>query len=175
MIQLDNEKKRTLSTQDVYDIISFSVQAADDEGFMNSFIFTRAMYCFAALRLYTERVDELQGIIAKNINSAWDYLLEDGTVEKMTEEHSEDLEYLAEAGSAWFTEFEEYAHSARGLLNTIQVFTSDIVAAAADQFKAVAQETGVQEALTIADKWGMNNNPQGEEEQEEDPEALFTE
>lgn len=175
MIVMSEEKNRTLTTQDVYDILDFSVQAADDEGFMNSFIFSRALYCFAALRLYTDRTDELRPVIAENINSAFDYLLNDGTIEKMAEEYPQDLEYLASAGAEWFADFRDYAQSARGLLNTLQVFTGDIVNAAVEQFKAAAEETGVSEALAIADKWGMNNEvakPAGNTE-ESSGEALF--
>ena len=56
----------------------------------------------------------------------------------------------------------------RSLLNTIQEFSGDIVAAAVDQFKNAANETGVQEALEIADKWGMNNEVAKEEPQSEE-------
>lgn len=175
MINIEAEKNRTLSTQDVYDILDFSIQAAEDNGFMNSFIFSRAIYCFAALRFYTERADELQPLVAGNINEAWDYLLDDGTIEDMMKDHQADLDYLADNGAEWFEEFGSYIHSARGLLNTIQQFSGDIVASAVEQFKSAATETGVQEALEIADKWGMNNETAKEEPQPEasESESLF--
>jgi len=43
-IDLTLEKERSLSTQDMYDIIAFSTEAANDNGFMNSFIFNRSIY-----------------------------------------------------------------------------------------------------------------------------------
>lgn len=168
MINIEAEKNRTLSTQDVYDILDFSIQAAEDNGFMNTFIFSRAIYCFAAIRFYIDRADELQPLVAGNINEAWDYLLDDGTIEDMMKNHQADLDYLADNGAEWFEGFGEYIHSARGLLNTIQEFSGDIVAAAVDQFKNAANETGVQEALEIADKWGMNNEVAKEEPQSEE-------
>ena len=167
MINIEAEKNRTLSTQDVYDILDFSVQAAEDNGFMNTFIFSRAINCFAAIRFYIDRADELQPLVAGNINDAWDYLLDDGTIEDMMKNHQADLDYLADNGAEWFEGFNEYIHSARGLLNTIQQFSGDIVSAAVNQFKAAATETGVQEALEIADKWGMNNEATKEEQPED--------
>lgn len=171
MINIEAEKNRTLSTQDVYDILNFSIQYAEENGFMNTFIFSRAIYCFAAIRFYIDRADELQPLVASNINEAWDYLLDDGTIEDMMKNHQADLDYLADNGVEWFEGFGEYIHSARGLLNTIQEFSGDIVAAAVDQFKNVVNETGVQEALEIADKWGMNNEVAKEEPQLEEVES----
>lgn len=175
MIIMSEEKARTLTTQDVYDILNFSVQAAEDDGFMNAFVFSRSLYCFAALFLYQDRAEELRPVIAENINSAFDYLLDDGTIEKMANDFPHDLEFLANAGNEWFTDYREYSQSARGLLNTLQVFTGDIVNAAVESFKNAAEESGVTEALAIADKWGMNNEATKSEgnNEESSAEALF--
>lgn len=151
-IDLVKEKKCSLSTQDMYDIISFSIEAANDNGFMNSFIFNRALYLFAAIVLYPEQKEEFAHIISANVNEAWDKMMEEGIIENMVDTFPTELEMLAENGKMWFDEYTEYAHSARGLLDTIQMFTGDIVKAAAEQLQA----SGVQEVLDIADKWGMN-------------------
>lgn len=152
------EKTKTLSTQEVYEIIDFAVQAAEDNGFLNSFVFERALYCFAAMRFYPERVEEIAGMMEdQSPLVAWDTLLEDGTVDKMLEENSVDLENLAQNGQVWFEEFNEYAHSARGLLNTIQDFSGDIVRQAAEQLKAASDNQQFQEVKAIAESWGMNN------------------
>ena len=42
-INLDVEKQRKLSTQDMYDILHFAAQSAEDNGFVNSFVFERAL------------------------------------------------------------------------------------------------------------------------------------
>ena len=177
MINLTKELKMALSTQDVYDIISFSVDAADDNGFMNSFIFNRALYLFAAIVLYPDQKEEYASIVAANINQAWDKMVEEGIIQQMMDDYPEELEMLAENGKQWFDEYSDYAQSARGLLNTIQDFSGDIVKSAVEQLKNASQEAGVKEVLDIADKWGMNNEL-GKEEKEEvleekSPDSLF--
>jgi|GEM_PF-3239202 hypothetical protein len=156
-IDLTLEKQSALSTQDMYDIIAFSIEAANDSGFMNSFIFNRALYLFAAIILYPEHKDEYSSLVAKNINTAWDKMLEEGILENMANDFPVELQLLAENGENWYSEYTQYAHSARGLLDTIQTFTGDIVKSAAEQLKEASDQSGIQEVLKIADNWGMNN------------------
>lgn len=175
MIDLTIEKNKQLSSQDLYDIMSFAMQSAEDGGFLNSFIFQRALYCFAAVVIFQERKDELAPMVAENVLTAWDALLEDGTLDELRANYQEEMDYLADNGRIWFEEFGAYAHSARGLLNTIQEFSGDILGEAANKLTATAKETGVQELLQVADEWGMNNHPISAEETvvEVDEESLF--
>ena len=156
-INLDFEKTSHLTTQERYDIMNFATMAAEDDGFMNSFIFERALYVFAAIRLIEDRHDEIAELAANNINTAWQTLLEDGTIDELAENYATDLNMLAQEGSIWYQEYTEYAHSARGLLNTIQTFSGDIVRNAAEQLKSASTDDGVQQILQAAESWGMNN------------------
>lgn len=159
MIFFSYEQNKKLSTQERYEIIDFSVQAAEDNGFINSFIFGRALYLFAAIVLCEDRKDEIAAMVANNINTAWDALIEDGTVEDLQEQYKEDLNTLAEEGRVWLEEYTAYLHSARGLLNTLQDFSSDIVKQAAETLQKSADDAGVTQILEVADNWGMNNKP----------------
>lgn len=156
-IDLTFEADKKLSTQDIYDIINFSIEAADDNGFVNSFIFERALYLFAAIILEPELKDELAPRVAQNINDAWDYAVENAIIEDLAVNYEIDLSQLADQGKIWFDEYVHYNCSARGLLNTIQQFSSDIVQAAAQQLQNSASNSGIQDVLKIADNWGMNN------------------
>lgn len=155
MINPQIEKECVFPPQAIYDICDFSVQAAYDDGFMNSYVFGRALYVFAAIYLYEE--DELKSIAAQNINDAWKYLLDNDTIQEMESNYKDDLGLLCEIGMQWYDDYTTYAHSARGLLNTIQMFTGDIVASAAEQFKQINESGEIQNVLNIADSWGMNN------------------
>lgn len=150
------ERESCLNTQDFYDICDFATQAAYDDGFMNTFIFERALYVFAAIRLYEEHRDTITELAAENMNSAWDYLLNEKIVDDMIKNYSNEVNMVAAYGEQWFEDYTKYAHSARGLLNTIQTFTGDIVTNAAQQFKNISDNGEVQEVLEIADKWGLN-------------------
>lgn len=157
MIDLHFEKERHMTTQDVYDVLDFAMQAAEDNGFINSFIYERALYEFAALILFPDRKDEFASLIAENVNTAWDAMLEDGILDELVSNYEQDLNYLASLGEKWIDEFSSYIHSARGLLNTFQEITGNISAQNAQTLANMIKENGIDEILDFADKWGMNN------------------
>lgn len=154
---LVDQKECKLSAQERYDIISFAIDAAVDNGFLNSFIFSRALYVYASIILYPERKDEIAKLAAQNINEAWSTLLHDDTLDALAKDYPLEVKILNDEGIAWFDEYSKYSQSARGLLSTIQEFSGDIVQAAAEQLRNSAAQSGVQNVIEIADKWGMNN------------------
>lgn len=166
-INLTEEKERKLTTQDMYDILHFAVQSAEDNGFVNSFIFERALYEYAAIILFPDRKEEIGRMVAENINDAWDSLVKDGTIDKLLDDYSLDMHILADEGNIWLEEYTKYLHSARGLLNTFQMFSGDIVNAAVERFKTVSDDANVQQVFEIADKWGMNNAAKAEKKADE--------
>lgn len=169
-IQLDVEKKRKLTTQDMYDILHFAAQSAEDNGFINQFVYERALYAYAAVILYPERKQELAAAISQNILDAWDVLIEDGTVENMNKDFSTDMDELARNGSVWLTDYSGYLQSLRGVFSSFQIFSNDMVDSAVKRFKNTFNDNKAEEVLNILDKWGMNNNPN--ETQSDTPETV---
>lgn len=169
-IQLDAEKKRKLSTQDMYDILHFAAQSAEDNGFINQFVYERALYAYAAVILYPDRKQELAAAISNNILDAWDVLIKDGTVENMDKDFSIDMEELARNGSIWLTDYSGYLQSLRGVFSSFQIFSNDMVDSAVKRFKNTFNDNKAEEVLNILDKWGMNNNPN--EVQSDTPETV---
>ena len=174
-LNINKEKTSALSSAAQFDIINFAIQAAEENGFLNSFIFERALYCFAAIVLNDDRKEEISSLVAAGIIEAWEKLVEDGTMDELLNKYSEDLDDLSENASRWFEEYNKYTISARGLLNNIQELSGSIVQNAADQLRNASQETGVLDVLQIADNWGMNNNPfpPAEKEETQDPDSLL--
>lgn len=160
MLDITLEKEKKLSTQEIYDILDFSIQAANDNGFINSFIFVRAMYLYAAIRLYEDKREELQHKVAEDLLGTWDELLNDGTIEDMYDKFYVDMNLLADYGQVLMDEFTEYSNSARGLLTTIQDFSSDIIEQASKRFQQATSSENLQKISEIANSWGMNNLPQ---------------
>lgn len=165
-IQLDAEKKRKLSTQDMYDILHFAAQSAEDNGFINQFVYERALYAYAAVILYPDRKQELAAVISNNILDAWDVLIKDGTVENMDKDFSIDMEELARNGSIWLTDYSGYLQSLRGVFSSFQIFSNDMVDSAVNRFKNTFNDNKAEEVLNILDKWGMSNNLEKEEPQD---------
>ena len=170
-LNIDKEKTSALSSAAQFDIINFSIQAAEENGFLNSFIFERALYCFAAIVLNDDRKEEISHLVSQGVVEAWEKLVEDGTMDEMIKNYNDALNDLSENAERWFEEYNKYTISARGLLNNIQELSGSIVQNAAQQLRNASTETGVLDMLQLADNWGMNNRlPMKEKEQEELPE-----
>lgn len=156
------ETTRTLTSQDMYDIIHFAAQSAEDNGFVNQFVFERALYAYAAIILYPDRKEEIGRIVSNNILDAWDVLLDNGTIEDMNKHFAVDMDALGRIGSVWLDDYIKYLQSARGILSSFQEFSGDIIQTAVEKFKTVSDEVGANQVLEIANNWGMNNNPEKE-------------
>lgn len=161
-ILFETETAKKLTSQDVYDIIHFAAQSAEDNGFVNQFVFERALYAYAAIILYPDRKEEIGRMISNNILDAWDALLDDGTIEDMNKNFAVDMDALGRIGSVWLDDYIKYLQSARGILSSFQEFSGDIIQTAVEKFKTVSDEVGANQVLEIANNWGMNNNPEKE-------------
>ena len=154
---LEEEMNRTLTTEQVTMILDFAIQAAEDNGFINRYIFQRAMYVFAAIVIFADRKDEISNLVGNDndIRLAWDALLQDGTIQKMNDEYVNDMNYLGNVGEDWFNDYCEYAHSARGILAVFSDFSGDIVEAA---FQRLSEVSGSEfgDIARIAEAWGLN-------------------
>ena len=156
------ETTRTLTSQDIYDIIHFSAQSAEDNGFVNQYVFERALYAYAAIILYPDRKEEIGRMVSNNILDAWDALVSDGTTSDMEKNFSSDIKILGEVSSVWLDDYIKYLQSARGIFSTFQTFSGDIVESTVNRFKDAFNENDAKTVLEIADKWGMNNTPKDE-------------
>lgn len=156
-MDLSKEKSNRLSAKDRYDILTFAIEAADDNGFVSSFVFERAIYCYAAIILTGDELkDDIRSRIADNLIEAWDYLVQSNIIQELMEEYGEELNTLADEGIIWFEEYDKYATSARGILSLVEQFTGNAVSNAASALQTTAEQTGVANIIQIADDWGMN-------------------
>lgn len=157
---IEQEKNCVFTPQETYEIISAAIDVADDEGFVNSHVFERALYVYAARVLYEDKIDEINTSLIKNGSPliTWKELLDDGTVDQMIAEHGESLDYLASLGQIWFEEYTEAAHSLRSLIDAIQVLTDGMAGNVGKQLEAFKQDADVQNVIDIADKWGLDRD-----------------
>lgn len=161
---LEEELNRTLTTEQITMILDFSIQAAEDNGFISSFIFQRALYVFAAIILYPDRKEEISNLIGNDndIRLIWDVLVKDGTAERMNKEFAADMDYLGNVGEDWYNEYVDYAHSARGLLGIFNNFSGEVAQEALSSLKEISN-SGFSDIVEIAKNWGsdrlMQDNP----------------
>lgn len=158
-MNINLEKAYKLSSQERYDIISNAMDAAEDDGFINQFVFIRSLYVFAARVLYPELTEQINtDLLNGSPMIVWDKMLEDGIIDNMVDDYSDELNILADEGQIWLEDFMTYRNSARGIIDVLQIFTEGIagnMGKQLDMFKNDADIIGIQE---MAEKWGLNNN-----------------
>lgn len=178
-MDLSKEKSNRLSAKDRYDILTFAIEAADDNGFVNSFVFERAIYCYAAIILTEDELkDNIRSKVANDLIEAWDWMVENDILQDLIAEYGDELNVLADEGAIWFEEYDKYATSARGILSLVEEFTGSAVTNAASALQSTAEETGISNIIQIADEWGMNREAVKPERaqkdyEEKDVESLF--
>jgi hypothetical protein len=158
-MNLEQEKNNVFTPQETYEIISAAIDMADDEGFVNSYVFERALYVCAARVLYEDKTDQINTSLLENGSPliTWKELLDDGTIDQMAE-HAESLDYLASLGETWFEEYTEAAHSLRSLVDVIQTLMAGMADNMGKQLDIFKQDTDIQGVVDIADKWGLDRN-----------------
>lgn len=159
-MNLEQEKNCVFTPQETYEIISAAIDMADDDGFVNSYVFERALYVCAARVFYEDKVDEINTSLIENGSPliTWKELLDNGTIDQMIAEHQESLNYLASFGQNWFEEYTEAAHSLRSLVDVIQVLMSNMAENMGKQLDMFKQDADVKNVIDIADKWGLDRN-----------------
>lgn len=179
-IELLKEKNCELTAQDRYSIISYAIQAAYDNGFMNAFVFERALYCLAFAVLDTDDLEIRQEYfikIAENPLVFWQNNLD--VIDEMCGNHQETLNILGEEAYAWFSDYTEYAYSMRGLLDNLGDLMNGVTQRAEEELAAMYENDELKSVIGIAEEWGMNRETPVAAVQEEtetkviDGESLF--
>lgn len=160
MKKLDYQLERAikLSTKQVETILDFAIQAANDNGYMSSLVFQKAMLVFAATVLYPDRKEEISAAIGSqyDISAIYDKLNEEEFFEKMDADFCETMEYLRDVSVDWFEDAKSYAHSARGLLDSLNTLSGDVVKSAVEQLQKTVQSDDFAQVLQIGDALGVN-------------------
>lgn len=156
MLNLREEKECKISSQQRYDIINFALEAANEGGFVNQFVFERALYLYAAIALLDD-TEELKFETLNNPLISWDKSVNDGTIETLIQEYGKDLNYLAEDAASVVEDYAEYQVSVRALLTTMQGVTGDLMKTTAEEYEKFAKEHDLAKIIDLADNWGMSN------------------
>jgi hypothetical protein len=156
MINLAFEKDENLSPQNIYDIVADALDLAEDDGFLNSYVFERALYIFTARALYTDIADDINSSLLEDGSPliTWQKLIENETIDTMLAEHGTLLDTIAEVGDRWFEEYNEYLLSTRSLVPLVEKLTSGMADSLGKQVDAL-QNGGLQDIQKFAQEWGM--------------------
>lgn len=159
MLNIEQIKNCPLSSQEMYDMINLCLEAAEDNGFLNQFVFERALTCHEVLQLIDD-LDDLAGpMVAENPLAAFDYFLAEGYIDQLANNHADVVGYIGQVAAQYFSDYEKYLLSIGGVLNKAEIFSSEVLQNMAGQFNDLTKSGDIQETLKIANEWGMNRQP----------------
>ena len=159
MINIEEVLNCPLTSQEIYDMINSCLEKAEDNGFLNQFVFERALVCHEVL-LLIEDLDDIDGpMVAENPLTAFDHFLEMGYVQNLVKNHTATVDYIGKIAAQYFEDYEKYLLSIGGVLNKAEIFSSEVLQNMAGQFNDLTKNGDIQETLKIADEWGMNRQP----------------
>ena len=163
MINIEEVLNCPLTSQEIYDMINSCLEEAEDNGFLNQFVFERALVCHEVL-LLIEDLDDIDGpMVAENPLTAFDHFLEMGYIQNLIKNHAATVDYIGKIAAQYFEDYEKYLLSIGGVLNKAEIFSSEILQNMAGQMNDLTKNNEIQETLKIANEWGMNRqSPQVE-------------
>ena len=159
MINIEEVLNCPLSSQEIYDMINSCLEEAEDNGFLNQFVFERALVCHEVL-LLIEDLDDIDGpMVAENPLTAFDHFLEMGYIQNLIKNHADTVNYIGKVAAQYFEDYEKYLLSVGGVLNKAEIFSSEVLQNMAGQMNDLTKNGDIQETLKIANEWGMNRQP----------------
>ena len=159
MINIEEVLNCSLTSQEIYDMINSCLEEAEDNGFLNQFVFERALVCHEVL-LLIENLDDIDGpMVAENPLVAFDHFLEMGYIQNLVKNHADTVDYIGKVAAQYFEDYEKYLLSIGGVLNKAEIFSSEVLQNMAGQMSDLTKNGDIQKTLKIADEWGMNRQP----------------
>lgn len=159
MINIEEVLNCPFTSQEIYDMINSCLEEAEDNGFLNQFVFERALVCHEVLHLI-EDLDDIDGpMVAENPLTAFDHFLEMGYIQNLVKNHTATVDYIGKVAAQYFEDYEKYLLSIGGVLNKAEIFSSEVLQNMAGQMNDLTKNGDIQETLKIANEWGMNRQP----------------
>lgn len=161
MIDLNLAISLPLSAQEQYDIINFALQAANDNGYLNRFVFEHALWCKTACSLMDDVPDDIQELVNVNPLQAWDRMLEEEILQNLFYKYMDVkvgdtlvLDYFGANAAYCFENYEAYLLSLGGALSQTDMMSTENL----EDFKQSLQDfmtnDNTLKILDIADSWG---------------------
>ena len=178
MLDLNFEIISPLTSQERYEIINFSLEAANDNGFLNQYVFEQAFWCKVATYLVDDINDEIVDMVNRNPMEAWDKMIKEEILQTLFNQYQDFtintaegaisyLDYLGNITTQYFNDYKEYLLSFGGALSQTDMMSSDNLDNFTKELQSFMNNDNTLKTLNIADEWGMNNKIQEEKESKE--------
>lgn len=155
MVNVEKERDLHLSPQEIYDILDLSTKVSNVNGFLNRFLYERALYTYTTIFLNSEEENDIitsaaESMSLGDVNEAWNLLLQNAIIDEMYKTYTDEYEYILIFGEQWFIDWKEYSQSIAAGIGSFGKSLNNI----SNQLMS----TDIQEVLNISNKWGMNEN-----------------
>nr|DAL50594.1 MAG TPA_asm: hypothetical protein [Caudoviricetes sp.] len=159
MIDMELEKQSTLTAKDINDLLAFAIGESENDGFVNRYVFERAMYTYLYLLLAEgDEQEKVRNSINENgVLVVWQELVGTGKIEQMAQDHQTEIALAERAGADVFDDYNGYSRSIRASFANIQSASNSIMENAAKQMSQMLSSDQYKDIMDIAEKWGMNN------------------
>lgn len=154
----DIESSCPLSALTRYNIYHRALEAAEDTGYLDRFVYERALCCYLIEEVLADELEEGDvELIAANPIQAWDKLNKDDMVKQLLNTISEeDMKYIIDDSIIYFNDYKEYLLSIGGVFNKAEIFSSDILNQMDSRIDKLADSEDIQKTLRIAEDWGLD-------------------
>lgn len=160
MINMNLEKDKKLSTKEICTIEDLAIQAAMDGGFVNRYVFERAIWVFTALSLLEESKKEglRQCLVDADVCAAFDYMIIQGITEELANNYSTDIELILSVSTDWIEDVTRYEQSPRGIVDSLSSLSGDIVNSAIQRLEEIGSNENLGYIQNIATQWGYGRD-----------------
>lgn len=141
-----------MKSQDIYSAIDYALDTATDNGYLNHFLFIRALNVALALVEYPLDVKVNDGDTVLDI---YDRLKEKGIIDKMI--HDVDMSDIYDQAHTEFYNYQQHLDSFGGSMNVFMDFINKKFSQGITELKEKISSEDIEKVQAIAENWGMNN------------------
>lgn len=147
-----------------YNIFHRALEAAEDTGYLDRFVYERALCCYLIEEVLKDELEEGDiELIAANPIQAWDKFNKGDLVKQLLNTISEEnMKYIIDDSIVYFNDYKEYLLSIGGVFNKAEIFSSDMLNQMDSRIDKLADSEEIQKTLKIAEDWGLDRGIQPE-------------
>lgn len=161
MINLENEKASAVAAKEMNELLAFAIGEAENDGFINQYVFERAAYVFLYLLLCEEEDEKKKvgdAIDLDGVLVTWTNLVKDGKIEEMVKSHDVEVQLTIDACDRVFKDYLDYSKSIRATFAGFQSSSARAMKETMKQLSETISSEQYKDVLDIAEKWGMSND-----------------
>lgn len=141
-----------MKSQDIYSAINYAIDAANDDGYLNHFVFVRALDVALATIEYPLDVEINEN---DNVFDIYDKLKDKGIVDKIR--YDVDMADIYDQAHTEYYNYQQHLDSFGGSMNTFMDFMNAKFSQGISELKEKINSEDIERVQTIAENWGLDN------------------